>query len=114
MVYYSKKDEEYNYQYVSKWESARLKVSDNEKMTVENLIYAALVGSANNAVESLVRLSGLTRNEFIAKMNESVKNWDAVNTSFIEPTGLSPKNVSSAMDYAIIIKEAMKYFILVL
>jgi len=109
IVYYSKKDEEYNYLYANKWESARLKVGDNEKMTIEDLIYSALVGSANNAVESLVRLSGLARDEFILNMNKTAKNWGALNTFFIEPTGLSPKNVSSAMDYAIITKEAMGY-----
>ena len=38
-------------------------------------------------------------------MNEAVKKWGASSTHFIEPTGLSPKNVSSPLDYAIITKE---------
>ncbi len=105
VVAYSLKDEEYNYEWVNKWESARLKLDDGETLTVENLLYAALVGSANNAVESLVRVSGLMRADFIAKMNQAVKDWGASSTSFVEPTGLSPANVSSALDYAIITKE---------
>lgn len=104
-VAYSVKDEEYNYQYASKGESARLKIKDGEILTVENLLYAALVGSANNAVESLVRVSGLARPDFIAQMNSQVKNWGASSTSFVEPTGLSPLNVSSALDYAIISRQ---------
>lgn len=105
VVAYSKQDEDYNYLYCKPGESAKLKVKDGETMKIEDLLYSALVGSANNAVESLVRVSGLTREDFIAKMNENVTSWGATSTFFEEPTGLSPKNVSSPYDYAIIIKE---------
>jgi D-alanyl-D-alanine endopeptidase (penicillin-binding protein 7) len=112
-VAYSVNDELYNYKYVDhKWQSASLKVKDGDILTVENLIYAALIGSANNAVESLVRLSGLKRDEFINRMNTSVKEWGAKTTHFIEPTGLSFKNVSSPLDYAIITKEVYTHPIL--
>ncbi|MEI6596876.1 MAG: RlpA-like double-psi beta-barrel domain-containing protein [bacterium] len=104
-VAYSVKDEEYNYKYVEKWESARLKLTDGDTLTIENLLYAALIGSANNAVETLVRVSGLKRDEFILKMNQAAVLWGATSTHFIEPTGLAPENVSSALDYAIITKE---------
>lgn len=108
-VAYSAADEEYNYQYVdNKWESASLKIKDGETLTIKDLVYSALVGSANNAVETLVRASGMEREKFIAKMNETVGGWGALSTHFIEPTGLSPQNVSSASDYAIITKEALK------
>ncbi|MDO8592542.1 MAG: RlpA-like double-psi beta-barrel domain-containing protein [bacterium] len=105
IVAYSVKDEEYNYQYASKAEIARLKIKDRETLTVEDLLYAALVGSANNAVESLVRVSGLVRDDFISKMNQAAAEWGASSTHFLEPTGLSPDNVSSAYDYAIISKQ---------
>jgi len=104
VVTYKYQDEKYNYEYCKPWESARLTVKEGDTLTVENLIYSALVGSANNAIETLVRVSGLSRNQFIAKMNEAVKSWGATSTSFVEPTGLSPDNVSSPLDYAIITK----------
>jgi len=106
VVAYSKQDEDYNYKYCKPGESAKLKISDGETLTISDLLYSALVGSANNAVESLVRVSGLTRDEFISNMNAKVKSWGATSTYFIEPTGLSEKNVSSPSDYAIITKEA--------
>ncbi len=105
VVAYKIQDENYNYLYCKPWESAKLTVKDGDTLTIENLVYSALVGSANNAVESLVRVSGLSRADFIKKMNQNVKDWGATNTSFIEPTGLSPQNVSSPLDYAIISKE---------
>jgi len=108
VVTYKKADEAYNNRYCSPGESARLKVKDGETMTISDLLYSALVGSANNAVESLVRVSGLSRDKFIEKMNKEVKTWGATSTHFVEPTGLSPKNVSSPFNYAIITKEVFK------
>ncbi|MFH1522245.1 MAG: RlpA-like double-psi beta-barrel domain-containing protein [Patescibacteria group bacterium] len=104
VIAYSVKDEEYNYQYVNKWESARLNLNDGDTITIEDLIYSSLVGSANNTIETLVRISGLSRDNFIKEMNDTVVSWGAVSTHFIEPTGLAPENVSSPLDYAIITK----------
>lgn len=109
VVAYSIKDEEYNYQHVNKWESARLRIADGETLTINDLIYTSLVGSANNTIETLVRVSPLNRDEFIARMNFLVKEWGASTTHFIEPTGLAPQNVSSVRDYAIITKEVLNH-----
>lgn len=109
VVSYSVQDENYNYAFASKWEVARLRVSDGETMTIKDLFYSALVGSANNAVESLVRVSGMTRDDFIKRMNQVVLDWGASSTHFIEPTGLSPENVSSAKDYAIISNKTLSH-----
>lgn len=105
---YKIQDEEYNYEHCEPWESARLRLKEGDTLTLNDLLYSALVGSANNAVETLVRYSGLSRSEFIKRMNEKVAGWGASSTSFIEPTGLSPANVSSPYDYAIISKEVLK------
>ncbi|MDD3939538.1 MAG: serine hydrolase, partial [Patescibacteria group bacterium] len=108
VVSYKKQDELYNYEHCYPWESARLQVSEGETMTIEDLIYSTLVGSANNSIETLVRVSGLSRTDFIKKMNEFAKLWGAYNTNFVEPSGLAPANVSSPKDYAIITKEIFK------
>src|SRR3989339_439780 len=107
IVAYDKRDEEYNYEYFKPWESAKLSLSAGETLTVEDLLYASLVGSANNTIETLVRASGLKREDFISKMNDWVESLGATSTRFKEPTGLSPENVSSARDYAIITKEVL-------
>ncbi len=108
IVKYRYADEKYNNRYVAPWQSARLRVKDGETMSEKDLLYSALVSSANNAVESLVRVSGLSRDKFISLMNQKVAEWGATNTHFIEPTGLSPKNVSSPLNYAIITREVFK------
>lgn len=106
-VEYKYADEQLTYAYCKPWESAKVTLNEGDQVLAKDLVYSALVGSANNAVESLVRASGLSRDEFITRMNSNVASWGAQQTKFIEPTGLSPQNVSTAQDYAIIIKEVM-------
>lgn len=113
VVKYSMRDEEYNYEHVNKWESASLSLKEGESLTIEDLLYVSLVGSANNTIETLVRVSGLKRDNFISEMNDLVKEWGASTTVFIEPTGLAPENVSSAKDYAIISREVLTHPIIV-
>lgn len=106
-VAYKLQDEEYNYRYCQPWESVKVRLKEGEGLTIKDLLYSALVGSANNVVETLVRVSGLSRDAFIGKMNEQVVLWGARSTQFIEPTGLSASNVSSAIDYALIMKAVL-------
>ncbi|MDX9778664.1 MAG: RlpA-like double-psi beta-barrel domain-containing protein [Patescibacteria group bacterium] len=108
VVAYSDADAAFNHLYVKPWESARLRLEDGETLTIENLLHAALVSSANNTVETLVRVSGLSREEFVNRMNKQAESWGAFASHFVEPTGLSPENVSSPLDYAIITRELLK------
>lgn len=107
VVAYIKQDEEKNWAYVEPYLSARLRVEDGDTMTVRDLLLSTLVSSTNNTAESLARLSGLPRAEFIARMNALAREWGATQTQFFEPSGLAPENVSSAHDYAIITKHAL-------
>lgn len=108
IVEYRVQDEEYNYRYANKWEVVRLSLRDGETVSVRDLLTAALVGSANNAVESLVRVSGMTRDAYIARMNAFAQEHGASTLFFDDPAGLSPKNVSSARDYARAVSAALE------
>ncbi len=79
-----------------------------ENYRLEDLWNAALVGSANRAVLSLVDASGLSREAFVARLNEKVRELGMTNTVLVEPTGLDEKNVSTASDMAILLREAMR------
>lgn len=81
-------------------EGARLYVKDGEIMTIKDLFYSAVLGSANNAIIALVANSGLTQEEFAEQMNEQARDWGLNDTHFVEPTGLDPNNHSSAKDLA--------------
>ncbi len=106
-IIYEEQDAKKNYQYCQSWNSSEINLKDGDIVTIKNLIYASLVGSANNTVETLARVSTLSRHQFIEEMNSIVKNWGANSTSFVEPSGLSPENMSTASDYALIAKNVL-------
>ena len=57
-----------------------------------------LVHSDNYAAHALSRSAGMTRQQFIKKMNEKAKHLGMHSTHFSDSSGLSNSNVSSAMD----------------
>lgn len=86
----------------------KLYVSSGEVVTVRDLFYTSLVGSANNATVALARSTGMSLDEFAAKMNEMSKKLGMKNTFFEEPTGLSEKNVATAKDVATLAQAAYR------
>lgn len=100
IVAYSDKDEEYNLKYFSAWQIARINFKDGDLLSIKDLVYSALVRSANNVVETLVRISGLSRDNFIEKINSWAKENGAATIKILEPTGLDKNNVGSAKDIA--------------
>lgn len=100
IVKYQVQDEEYNFKYFPKWEVALINLKDGDLLSIKDLVYSALVRSANNAVESLVRLSGLERSRFIQKVNAWAKENGANTFHISEPTGLDENNIASASDLA--------------
>lgn len=72
----------------------------------KDLLHAALIGSANNATNALARATGLSRQEFLARMNQKAKDLGALHTSFVDPSGISEASVTTAEDFAKIVNAA--------
>ena len=81
-------------------------IRTNDEVTVRDLVYASLVSSDNSATASLMRLSRMTSGDFIAKMNETAAAIGMQQTQFVDPTGLSAKNVSVVSDLVKLIDHA--------
>lgn len=67
---------------------------DEEKITVENLLYGILIHSANDAAYALADNYGF--NKFIALMNEKAKKLLMNNTHFTNPAGFDNSSHFSA------------------
>ena len=83
-----------------------------EIFTVEQLLYALMLPSANDAALVLAEASGGTVENFCEMMNERAKRCGAKDTNFTNPNGfnepIQPKHRTTAYDLALISKEAMK------
>ncbi|WP_129597336.1 D-alanyl-D-alanine carboxypeptidase family protein [Anaerophilus nitritogenes] len=87
---------------------SRIYIIEGEEFTVEQLLYALLVNSANDAAVALaIHISGSVEN-FAKLMNKRAKELGAKHTHFINPNGLpDPDHLSTAYDLAMIAKHAM-------
>lgn len=85
---------------------ARLRVDIGTRLTVGDLFYATLVGSANNAAHALARSAGLPMEDFIEAMNDKADGLGLKNTEFADPTGLEVDNTSTAVEVAALAKTA--------
>lgn len=78
-----------------------------EEVRVSDVVYAALVGSDNDAAHMLARASGGVE-AFVEKMNAKARALGMEDTVFVEPTGLHAGNTSTARDIVILLQEASK------
>jgi len=77
-----------------------------DRVSMRDLLFASMIGSANDAARALARASGLARETFVARMNEMAGELGMPNTRFVEPTGLDARNVSTAREVSKLIDAA--------
>ncbi len=88
----------------------KLDFRPGEQYRVQDLIYACLLKSANDAAGVLAEAVAGSEGKFVDMMNQKAWALGARHTHFANPHGLpSPGNqYTTAMDMAIILKEAIK------
>jgi D-alanyl-D-alanine carboxypeptidase len=72
-----------------------------ETFTASDLLYPLLIVSSNDAAEAYAQFYG--RSAFIRAMNDFTQSIGAYRTSFADPSGLDPENVSTPNDMVIIL-----------
>jgi D-alanyl-D-alanine carboxypeptidase (penicillin-binding protein 5/6) len=82
---------------------SRINLREGERMTVEDLLEALLLESANDAAVALAENISGSREAFVEDMNERAEELELEHTSYANPIGLDePGNYSSARDLAIL------------
>ena len=69
-----------------------------DQITAGDLLHLLLIASDNAAARALARTSHGGMASFIERMNEKAIELGLQNTSFADPSGLNPNNLSSAFD----------------
>ena len=81
-----------------------------ESMTVDELLKAAVIASANDACVALGELLAGSEEAFVEKMNNKAKELGMNNTTFVNCTGLDANgHLTSAHDVGIMSCELIKY-----
>lgn len=90
-------------------DGSKIYIIEGEELTVEQLLYATLLESANDAALALAEYIGGSKEGFAEMMNKKAKELGCKNTNFVNPNGLSDDNhYTTATELAIITFEAMK------
>ncbi len=83
---------------------SRLKVGT--QLTRADMLHLALMSSENRAANALGRNYPGGLSAAVAAMNAKAKSLGMLDTRYVEPTGLSSQNQSSAHDLALLVKTA--------
>ncbi len=86
---------------------SRLKVG--AQLPRGEMLHLALMASENRAAYALGRHYPGGINAFVAAMNRKAAELGMADTRYVEPTGLSSQNRSSARDLIVLVKAAMSY-----
>ncbi len=86
------------------------RLKQGEKLSVRDLLSFALIRSINGAAVALAEAAAGSEKSFVPLMNEKARSLDAVNTRFINASGLPGKGQhTTARDLAKIMKRALAY-----
>lgn len=87
----------------------RSRLRPGNVLTRRDLLMLALMASENRAAAALGRTYPGGLEPFVRAMNEKAAALDMKDSRFVDPTGLSPRNVSSARDLVKMVKAAHEY-----
>lgn len=88
---------------------AKLYVKNGDKFSVDDLFYAMLAGSANNAANALARTCSSSREEFVREMNTQAKLLGLSHTTYADPSGMELGNTSTVLDIAKLADKMFKH-----
>ena len=86
--------------------TSEVNLKAGDKVKIKDLWAAMLTASSNQSAKILADNSGLTPVEFVQKMNDKAKSLGLVKTRFVEMSGLSADNISTAEEFAKVVKLA--------
>lgn len=88
---------------------SHIALEPGEQLTLEQLMYALMLPSANDAALAIGKHISGSIDGFVSMMNEKAKSIGAVNTNYVNPNGLHNDNhYSTAYDLALIGHYAME------
>jgi D-alanyl-D-alanine endopeptidase (penicillin-binding protein 7) len=88
---------------------ARPELMAGDTLTREVALRAMLVGSVNELANAFARTSEGGKEAFMEAMHAKAVTLGLTKTSFVEPTGINPRNTSTAADVARVMRAALGY-----
>jgi len=74
----------------------KIYLNSGEEISLKDLFYLSLVGSANTATKALVNATGMNEEEYVLSMNFKVRQLGFEHTRFVDTFGFAGANISTA------------------
>ncbi len=100
---------DYPKRFVGDDQTSEVSLKEGMQLTKEDLWKAMLVASSNQAAVALADNSGLSLEEFVARMNAKAASLGLSKTRFYDCAGLDAHNVSTARETALLAAAAFQY-----
>lgn len=92
-------------------DGTRIYLEEGEKLTLEQMLYALLLNSANDAAVAIAEHIGGDVTSFVKMMNEKAREIGAKDTTFVNPNGLPAEgHLTTAYDLALMTRYALLNF----
>ncbi|MEG0803960.1 MAG: D-alanyl-D-alanine carboxypeptidase family protein, partial [Pygmaiobacter sp.] len=89
--------------------TSHISLQEGEQLTLEQLLMAAMLPSANDAANGIAEFAAGSVSAFVDKMNARAASIGAVDTHFVNANGLDePEHYTTAYDMGLITREAMQ------
>ncbi len=89
--------------------ASRSRLSIGSELSRREMLQLALMSSENRAASTLGRFYPGGLKAAVAAMNAKAKSLGMVNTHYVDTSGLSPENVSTARDLVVLVQAAQRY-----
>jgi D-alanyl-D-alanine carboxypeptidase len=90
--------------------ASKIGIKPGEVYTVEEMLYALLLSSANDAARALAEKVSGSEEAFAQDLTRQVRQWGAYRTTLATANGLPAENqFSTAQDLALLFRRAMNY-----
>ena len=98
---------EYVMQTQDRREGGRIFLFWGDRVTLNDLFHASLVGSGNSETIAMIHALGMSESDFVAKMNAKAAVLGLRKTTFVDPIGLNDHNTSTAYELIEIARAAL-------
>ena len=92
--------ETYNYDVAT--DQSSVKVALHERLCEGTLLRGMLVHSAGNYAQLLIELTHMSDQEFVLAMNRAAKSFGLVHTHYVDYSGISAADVSTAQEQSVV------------
>ena len=94
---------------IARQSTARWRLKVGTEISRQRTLRIGLMSSENRAINALARTYPGGKVAFVEAMNQKADALGMAHTHFVEPTGLSPQNVSTARDLVLLLQESMRH-----